>query len=110
MAGDLIRLCSTNDVEDGAGFRVAIHGREDLAVFRVGDQYFVTDDLCTHNTASLSEDGFIEGFVLECTWHQGKFDLRTGEVLAAPCTRALRTYEPIIRDGAIYVCADSLHQ
>jgi nitrite reductase/ring-hydroxylating ferredoxin subunit len=110
MGEDLIRLCSMDEVEEGTGLRVPIPGREDLAVFKVEDRYFVTDDLCTHSTASLSEDGYIEGFVLECTWHQGKFDLRTGEVLAAPCTRPLRTYTPVIKEGTIYVAADSLQK
>jgi len=108
MLDQLVRLCAADDVDEGAGHRVSIPGREDLAVFKVNGEFFVTDDLCTHATASLSEDGYIEGHVIECTWHQGKFDLRTGQVLAPPCVRPLRVYTPVILDDGIYIKAEGL--
>ena len=51
----------------------------------------------------LLEDGTLEGCVIECGLHFGSFDVRTGAVLAAPCTRPLRTYPVQICDGAVWL-------
>ena len=53
-----------------------------LAVFNVGGEFFVTDDLCTHGPGSLSE-GYLEDDVIECNFHNGQFNVRTGEVVVA---------------------------
>jgi nitrite reductase/ring-hydroxylating ferredoxin subunit len=55
----------------------------------------VTDDHCTHGPGSLS-DGYLDGFEIECDFHNGKFDIRTGEVTAPPCMIPVKTYKVII--------------
>ena len=45
----------------------------------------------------------LEGHVIQCTWHNGKFDIRTGGVLGPPCPASLRTYPVIVRDGDVYI-------
>lgn len=108
MAEELVRLCAVDEVDEGGARRVPIPGRDDVAVFKICGEIYVTDDLCTHATASLSEDGLLDGHVIECTWHQGKYDVRTGAVMAPPCVRPLRTYTPVIQDNAVHVTAASL--
>jgi ethylbenzene dioxygenase ferredoxin component len=71
------------------------------------DGIFITDDTCTHGSASLSE-GYLEGDVIECPFHGGAFDIRTGEPTAFPCAEALRTYAAIIQDGFIYIEPETL--
>jgi nitrite reductase/ring-hydroxylating ferredoxin subunit len=68
----------------------------------VDDQFYVTDDLCTHGPGSLSE-GCIDGDVIECDFHNGAFNIRTGEVVAPPCMIPLRTYEVHMADGKVYI-------
>jgi nitrite reductase/ring-hydroxylating ferredoxin subunit len=51
------------------------------AVFNVDGEFFVTDDACTHGPGSLSE-GYIEGDIVECNFHNGQFNVRTGEVVS----------------------------
>ena len=41
---------------------------------------------------------FIEGHEVECPFHQGRFDVRTGAPTCAPVTEAIKTY-PIKIDG-----------
>lgn len=62
-----------------------------IAVFRVGAEIFALHDLCTHQTALLSE-GFVEDGCVECPLHQGWFDLRTGEARKAPCVTPVQVY------------------
>jgi nitrite reductase/ring-hydroxylating ferredoxin subunit len=77
-----IDLCSTAEVAPGNALKVDKAGLV-LAVFNLDGEFFVTDDACTHGPGSLSE-GFIEGEVVECNFHNGQFNIKTGEVVAAP--------------------------
>ena len=73
-----------------------------LAVYHVGADFYVTDDACTHGPGSLSE-GFLDGDVIECNFHQGCFNVRTGEVVTPPCVVPIKTYKTIVEDGAVYI-------
>jgi nitrite reductase/ring-hydroxylating ferredoxin subunit len=85
-----LELCSTADVAPGAALKVEI-GDVALAVFNVGGEFYVTDDACTHGPGSLSE-GFIEDDVVECNFHNGQFNIRSGEVVSPPCMVPVKTY------------------
>jgi nitrite reductase/ring-hydroxylating ferredoxin subunit len=74
-----------------------------VALFRVGDQFYATDDICTHAEASLS-DGYVDGDVVECPFHSARFCIRTGKALSLPASEPLKTYPVKIEDGA--VCVD----
>ena len=99
----LLDLCTTAEVPDGAAIKVEKDGLV-LAVFNLGGRYFVTDDACTHGPGSLSE-GDIDGDVIECNFHNGAFNIITGEVVAPPCMVPLRTYPAQVVDGQ--VCIDT---
>ena len=100
-AGSTIELCSKSDLGDGEAIKVEAEGLE-LAVYRVGGEYFVTDNMCTHGPGELS-DGYLEGYEIECDFHQGKFDIRTGAVTAPPCLLALKTYKVVPHDSAVVI-------
>lgn len=95
----LVELCDVANVQPDLPFKAELEGTE-VAVFQIGDQYYVTQDLCTHGPGSLAE-GYIEGTEVECPFHQGKFDIITGQPTAAPCTEPLRTWKVEVRDGKI---------
>jgi nitrite reductase/ring-hydroxylating ferredoxin subunit len=96
-----IRLCSTDDVDFGMAIRVET-GDLTLAVFNVGGVFYVTDDQCTHGPGSLSE-GYVDGHEIECDFHNGRFDLRTGEVTAPPCMVPVRTYKVVVEDEQVLI-------
>jgi nitrite reductase/ring-hydroxylating ferredoxin subunit len=73
-----------------------------LAVFRLGDRFYVIDDTCTHGQASLC-DGFLDEGEIECPLHSGRFCIRTGSPTAAPVTVAVRTYQATVVDGNVCV-------
>jgi p-cumate 2,3-dioxygenase ferredoxin subunit len=74
-----------------------------IALYDVDDRIHATVDECTHGAASLSEDGFLDGKPIECSWHFGSFDVTTGEPCSSPCTVALKTYSVEIIDGVVNV-------
>ncbi len=99
MAGDrnVIELCAKEEV--GEGEILKVEGASGvLAVYNVDGEFFVTDDACTHGPGSLSE-GYLDGHVIECDFHNGAFDIRTGEIVAPPCMIPLKTYT-VVPDGA----------
>jgi MocE subfamily Rieske [2Fe-2S] domain protein len=73
-----------------------------IAVYRAEGGFYATQDLCTHERAYLS-DGVVIDCVVECPFHQGRFDVRTGRALGAPVTVPLKTYPVRIVDRRIYV-------
>jgi len=100
-AAKRIELCSTDDVALGAALKVEIEDLT-LAVFNVGGEFFVTDDLCTHGPGSLSE-GYLEDDVIECNFHNGQFNVRTGEVVSPPCMVPVKIYPVIVVDGKVTI-------
>ena len=99
-----IDLCSTADVAPGNALKVEA-GDLTLAVFNVDGEFYVTDDLCTHGPGSLSE-GYVEGDVVECNFHNGQFNIKTGEVVAPPCMIPIKTYPTLVENGRVMIEAE----
>jgi nitrite reductase/ring-hydroxylating ferredoxin subunit len=96
-----IQLCKTDEVAVGEALKIERDGLT-LAVFNLDGTFYVTDDACTHGPGSLSE-GCIDGDVIECNFHQGAFNIRTGEVVLPPCMVPVRTYKTLVEDGVVYI-------
>ncbi|HEY4201943.1 MAG TPA: non-heme iron oxygenase ferredoxin subunit [Devosiaceae bacterium] len=105
MTETLTRLCDLSDVSEDLPFRAEIDDFA-YAIFQAGDQYYVTADLCTHGPGLMS-DGYIEGCEVECPFHQGRFDLRTGVPTSPPCEVAIAVWTPVVRDGGIFIDVDN---
>ncbi|MBI5263428.1 MAG: non-heme iron oxygenase ferredoxin subunit [Bradyrhizobium sp.] len=100
----LIAVGRIEDFPLGSVRRIDRRGAPPLALFHIDAGVFATEDTCTHGIASLSE-GSLDGEVIECPFHGGAFNVRTGCAEAEPCAVPLRTFEVILRDGTIYVGA-----
>jgi nitrite reductase/ring-hydroxylating ferredoxin subunit len=96
-----IELCNTADVAPGTALKVETEGLV-LAVFNLEGTFYVMDDACTHGPGSLSE-GYIDGDVIECNFHQGQFDIRTGEVVAPPCMIPMKTYKTSVEGDKVVI-------
>ena len=101
MSAQKIELCKTSDVMEGSAIKVETHGLE-LAVFNLNGAFYVTDDLCTHGPGSLSE-GPISGDVVECDFHNGSFNIKTGEVVDPPCMIPQKTYKVIVENDTVFI-------
>lgn len=96
------KVCQCGDIPDGSMHRVMIDDRTPITIYRVGDEFFATSDYCTHGIASLSE-GELRGDIIECPFHGGSFNFRTGEPVDAPCTIPLQRFEVEVRNGDVFV-------
>jgi nitrite reductase/ring-hydroxylating ferredoxin subunit len=96
-----VELCKTEDVAVGSARKVEAGGLA-VAVYNIDGEFFVTDDACTHGPGSLSE-GYIDGDVIECNFHNGQFNIKTGEVVSPPCMIPVKTYPALVQDGKIFI-------
>jgi nitrite reductase/ring-hydroxylating ferredoxin subunit len=99
-----IELCSTDEVAAGSAIRVE-NGDLILAVYHLDGEFYVTDDACTHGPGSLSE-GYIEDDIVECNFHGGQFNIKTGEVAAPPCMVPIKTYPTTVENGKVVIEVD----
>ena len=95
LAGNVVSF-EDEDVEQ------LIVGPLAIAVYRVKGEFYATQDLCTHEHAYLS-DGVVIDCIVECPFHQGRFDVRNGEPMGAPVIEPIKTYPVNVVDGKIYV-------
>ena len=79
---DFIEVGSVADFSSGQGKKVAVGGR-DVALFRLGDEFFALDNMCLHRGGPLCE-GFIENEVVTCPWHGWSYDIKTGTMVQDP--------------------------
>jgi len=89
------------DVEPGEAIQVAV-GDHSCALFRIGDEFFATDNRCTHAAAPLA-DGYFEGDLIECPLHQGVFNVRTGAPVCSPALKPVRTYAVRVVAGNVEI-------
>jgi 3-phenylpropionate/trans-cinnamate dioxygenase ferredoxin subunit len=88
-----LRVCSVKDVEAGSAKRVDVDGRR-LCVVRIGDDFYVVDETCSHPDYSLSEgDVWEDEREIECPKHGSTFSLETGEPATLPATQPVRVYD-----------------
>jgi nitrite reductase/ring-hydroxylating ferredoxin subunit len=75
------------EVPPGGLLRVSF-GDLDVLLAHPPDGLVATDDRCPHMAAPLSI-GSLEGCVIACPLHKGRFDLASGEVVVFPTTGGL---------------------
>ena len=76
--------------------------QHDLLIANTGEEILVTDDLCTHEDASLAS-GALHGEHVICPLHGSRFCLRTGQPQDEPAEEALVCYPVRIVDEQIQV-------
>ncbi len=96
-----IAACAFDDIDDEDVMRFDHAGRS-YAVYRVEDQVYATDGLCTHERVHLC-DGLLMDRVIECPKHNGRFDIRDGRALGAPACVDLKTYPAKVEGGRIFI-------
>ena len=101
---ELLALCKTAEIAPNAALKVEAGGLT-LAVFNLNGHFFAMEDSCSHGPGSLSE-GYVEGEEIECDFHNGRFNIKTGEVTAPPCMIPQKIYPVSVEDGTVFIDAD----
>ena len=85
--GPFIRLLPVADLPPG-GLRRVSRDDLDLLLAHTDAGIVVVDDRCPHMAAPLSI-GVLEGCIVDCPLHSGRFDLASGEPVQMPTTGGL---------------------
>jgi 3-phenylpropionate/trans-cinnamate dioxygenase ferredoxin component len=98
-----VRVCSVDDVKPGSAKRVDLEGHR-LCVVRLGDDWYVIGDECSHEDYSLSEgDVWEDECEIECPQHGSTFSLTTGEAHTLPATQPVPTYKVKVEGDDVVV-------
>ena len=84
-----VKVAERSALAEGAMVGVEV-GDLLIALYNVDGEIYATDNTCTHAFAMLT-DGFVDGELIECPLHGGKFEIKTGKAAAPPCTVDLKT-------------------
>jgi nitrite reductase/ring-hydroxylating ferredoxin subunit len=76
-------------------------GDEEIALARIGDEFYAVQGACLHLKGPLG-DGRLEDHVLTCPWHGWQYDLRTGKN-EFDLAIQLRTYDVSVENGEVRV-------
>ena len=77
--GNFVDVCGTGAIPDGQS-RMFLVNDVRIAIYRIRDEFFATQDACPHAGASLAF-GIIAGDVVACRIHHWRFCIRSGEYL-----------------------------
>ena len=107
---DFIPVAKTTDLSDPGQTLLEVEDRI-VVLFRVNNEYFCIDDVCTHDGGPLS-DGKLENHTIACPRHGAKFDIRTGKALTMPATVDTAAHDVKVEGDTIFVriCERGKHQ
>lgn len=98
----LVRACKTDQLKPGEALRLNL--TPPIAVFRLNDGFYATEDTCSHAQASLAAgDIDVEECTVECPYHASQFDIRTGMVLSLPASKPIKTFPTRVVGDEVFV-------
>ena len=99
-----VKVCEVDELAPGEKKQLDLDGLE-VAVFNVEGEYYVIEDVCTHDYSSL-DDGELDGDQIICPRHAARFNVKTGEALTAPAYEAIPTFPVRVEGGIVQVRDD----
>lgn len=91
------------DIDEG-GFRTAEAGGHPLLLVRVDEDVTAIENRCGSSPLPL-EFGRLEGTSIVCSWHNCRYDVRTGHRLDAQ-GEPVRVYPVRVEEGRVLVAVD----
>jgi 3-phenylpropionate/trans-cinnamate dioxygenase ferredoxin subunit len=98
----LVKACTIDQLKPGEALRLNL--TPPIAIYRLGDGFYATEDTCSHAQASLAAgDIHLEECTVECPYHGSAFDIRTGRALGPPAVRPIKTYAVKVEGDEVFV-------
>lgn len=98
-----VRLGRLSDLTAGL-HRFDVDGHR-VVIVGLGEELFALDDSCSHESASLAEEGEVDPDAreIECCRHGARFSLDDGDATSLPATAGLRTYPIEAVDEDVFI-------
>jgi len=91
------------DFAPGSATKVVVNGIN-IAVVRIGDDFWAINDTCSHGNVSLSEGEVnSETKELECWKHGSAFNLETGCPNTLPATQAVAVHTVTVKGDDVFI-------
>jgi nitrite reductase/ring-hydroxylating ferredoxin subunit len=100
---DFVEAARLDEIPPGTCATIEVAGTK-VALFNVEGTIWAINDSCPHEGSSLGA-GKLDGNVVTCASHGWQYDVRTGQLIAAPGLK-VTTYPVKVIDGAILVATD----
>lgn len=88
---EFVKVASVGEVPPGEMKIVEVDGDE-VVLANVGGDIVAFGNECTHRGGPLGE-GILMDEVVECPWHAGQFNVKTGEVVGPPPDSSIPTFQ-----------------
>jgi nitrite reductase/ring-hydroxylating ferredoxin subunit len=98
--GERIKLGPTDEIPDN-DFKVYPLEAIDVAVYRLGNDFYAISPFCPHSGANLSR-GEADHGIITCPGHGLRFDVTTGRCLDMP-ELVLGRFEVAVENSDLYV-------
>jgi 3-phenylpropionate/trans-cinnamate dioxygenase ferredoxin component len=96
--GEFEAVARLDEIPDEGMKQVVVRG-ELVGLYRVGEDVYAINDVCTHEEAYLTEGEFdAEELEVECPLHGSHFNIVDGSVRILPATKPVATY-PVKVEG-----------
>ena len=103
VSGNWLEVCDADDLDEEDVVRFD-HDGKTYAVYRLlGDDFYATDGLCTHEDTHLA-GGLVMDGIIECPKHNGRFEISSGKAKSLPVRVDLRTYPAERRGDKVFMC------
>ena len=101
MPENWVPACKVSALTPGEMVMEDIDGDE-IVFTEVNGAVYAFNGICSHALGYLDQ-GELEGYEVLCPLHEGRFDVRTGEVTGGEPTEPIAVYPTRIEDDVVYV-------
>ncbi|GAA5190456.1 non-heme iron oxygenase ferredoxin subunit [Rugosimonospora acidiphila] len=101
MGDNWVSACPREALRSGEMTMEELSGNE-IVLADVDGEVFAFDGICTHALGYLDQ-GDLDGYQVLCPLHEGRFDIRTGKVVAGEPDEPIAVYPTKVQDGTVYV-------
>jgi len=98
---DWTSVLADSELKEGVPSVVEVEETKVLLVRAEGKIYACGNE-CSHYHAPLS-DGLVVGHVVTCPWHNARFDIRDGGLVAPPGLNGIPSYETKVESGQVWI-------
>jgi nitrite reductase/ring-hydroxylating ferredoxin subunit len=101
MPENWVSVCPRNSLTAGEMTLEEVEGNE-VVLAEVNGAVYAFDAICTHALGYLDQ-GDLEGYQVLCPLHEGRFDVRTGEVVSGEPDEPIGVYPTRVQDDTVFV-------
>lgn len=97
-----VRVATKLEIAEGTIKKVMV-GKDPVALFNIGGEFFATTNICTHEFCELDENYVMHGEDVECTCHGSQYNVKTGANTIPPSAEPLKTYKVTVAGEDVFI-------